>query len=60
MKVGMSGYLRKEDMPVGQDRDEKELADWLDSMAQMNGEQIWSAELQCWVWAEDGEPVNPK
>lgn len=56
----MSQYFRKEDMPKGQDKDEVEFADWLDEMAQDSGEHIWSSELQCWVWAEDGEPVNPK
>lgn len=58
--MSMSQYFRKEDMPKGQDKDEVEFADWLDEMAQDSGEHIWSSELQCWVWAEDGEPVNPK
>ena len=58
--MSMSQYLHKEDMPKGQERDEVELADWLDEMAQVSGEHVWSVELQCWVWAEDGEPVNPR
>jgi hypothetical protein len=58
--MSMSQYLRKEDIPKGQDRDEVDLADWLDAMAQVSGEHVWSNEFQCWVWAEDGEPVNPK